>query len=213
MEGALQRHRENGDENAAAKLKACYTYRMYDLSEFGKTLFQRFSQSYNFRHGRKGTLWEGRFQSLPVGGAINALGALAAYIDPSVDGLSNAPPRRAPPPILHRQPWPAEVRTAGGIGSPATAPKARRPRNGVSAVRPARGRRGWACIRMPTKPGNAAMGVPREGHLRARCRPQRSKRPTAVIPRGTAPQARAQARACPPMRVPVPSCTLEPVLP
>ena len=73
--------RKQGHEQAAEKLKAGYTYRMYDLSEFMKTLKQRFSQSYNARHGRRGTLWEGRFKSLLIQGRAGALSAVAAYID------------------------------------------------------------------------------------------------------------------------------------
>jgi len=55
--------------------------RMYDLSAFVKTLKQRYSMSYNGRHGRKGTLWEDRFKSVLIEGAVGALAAVAAYID------------------------------------------------------------------------------------------------------------------------------------
>ena len=55
--------------------------RMYDLSAFVKTLKQRYSMSYNGRHGRKGTLWEDRFKSVLIEGAMGALAAVAAYID------------------------------------------------------------------------------------------------------------------------------------
>ncbi len=41
----------------------------------------RLSQSYNTRHERTGTLWEGRFGSLLADKSIEALGATAAYID------------------------------------------------------------------------------------------------------------------------------------
>jgi len=81
VEKKLRGYREKGQEVAAEALKARYTYRMYDLSEFGKTLLQRFSQSYNTRHERTGTLWEGRFGSLLADKSIEALGATAAYID------------------------------------------------------------------------------------------------------------------------------------
>jgi putative transposase len=60
---------------------ARYTNRMYDLSEFMKTLKQCVTQSYNARHKRKGTLWEERFKSLLVEGRGNALLTVAAYID------------------------------------------------------------------------------------------------------------------------------------
>ena len=54
-----------------------FTDRMYDLSEFVKTLKQRFTQSYNRRHGRKGTLWEERYKSILVEGSANALSTIS----------------------------------------------------------------------------------------------------------------------------------------
>ena len=71
----------NAQDAEADRLKARWTYRMYDISEFMKTLLQRLSQSYNTRHERKGTLWLGRFKSLLVQGSQFALSAVAAYID------------------------------------------------------------------------------------------------------------------------------------
>ena len=90
LAGHLRELREAGAHPAAEALKASYTYRMCDISEFAKTLKQRFSQSYNKRHDRNGTLWEGRFKSLLVEGktckepeavGTDALLAVAAYID------------------------------------------------------------------------------------------------------------------------------------
>jgi len=77
---SLQRFRELGQHTAAEALKERYTCRMYDLSEFVKTLKQRYTQSYNRRHSRKGTLWEERYKSVLVGGR-GALLTMAAYID------------------------------------------------------------------------------------------------------------------------------------
>jgi putative transposase len=77
----LAEMREAGQHEAAEALKAKYTYRMYDISEFLKTLKQRVTMSYNRRHGRKGTLWEERFKSLLVGNSEGALSAVAAYVD------------------------------------------------------------------------------------------------------------------------------------
>jgi hypothetical protein len=81
----LQRLRGQGLTEAADRLKARYTYRMYELSEFVKTLKQRYTQGYNRRHQRRGTLWEERFKSLvlqpPGPGGHNAVRAVAAYID------------------------------------------------------------------------------------------------------------------------------------
>ena len=60
-----------------ARLRA----RMYDLSAFVKTVKQRYSMSYNGRHGRKGTLWEDRFKSVLVENGAPARATVAAYID------------------------------------------------------------------------------------------------------------------------------------
>jgi REP element-mobilizing transposase RayT len=55
--------------------------RMGDVSAFVKTLKQRYSMSYNGRHGRVGTLWEDRFKSVLVERGEQARAAVAAYID------------------------------------------------------------------------------------------------------------------------------------
>ncbi len=56
--------------------------RMHDLSEFMKTLKQRFSIWYNRNHdNRLGTLWMDRFKSVLVEGKGNPLQTMAAYID------------------------------------------------------------------------------------------------------------------------------------
>ena len=57
--------------------------RMGDMSEFMKTLKQRFSVWYRHKHlpGFTGTLWEGRYKSILVQGGIAALSAISAYID------------------------------------------------------------------------------------------------------------------------------------
>ena len=54
---------------------------MWDLSEFMKRLKQRFTQWYNRRKGRRGTLWEERFRSVLVEGVGESLVTMAAYID------------------------------------------------------------------------------------------------------------------------------------
>lgn len=58
-----------------------YDARRYDLSSFLKDLKQRFSQWYNGRHHRVGTLWEDKFHSVLVEGDENILLTMAAYID------------------------------------------------------------------------------------------------------------------------------------
>jgi hypothetical protein len=56
--------------------------RMGDLSEFMKTVKQRFSIWYNRHHGNRfGTLWADRFKSVLVEGEGNPLQTMAAYID------------------------------------------------------------------------------------------------------------------------------------
>jgi len=66
--------------------------RLFDLSMFMKELKLRMTLAYNGAHGRKGTLWEGRFKSLLVEGG-EAVRAVAAYIDlnPIRAGLVNEP--------------------------------------------------------------------------------------------------------------------------
>ena len=55
--------------------------RMADVSEFMKTVKQRFSVWYNRSHQRYGTLWAERFKSVLVEGQGNPLQTMAAYID------------------------------------------------------------------------------------------------------------------------------------
>jgi len=78
--------------DAVAKIHARYTYRMHDLSQFMKTLMQRFTQWYNGTHKRSGTLWERRFKSVIVEDGLAAR-TMAAYIDlnPVRAGMVNDP--------------------------------------------------------------------------------------------------------------------------
>ena len=57
-----------------------FTYRMHDLSEFMKTLLQRFTRWHNARTKRKGNLWEENFKSVVVEDG-EAARTMAAYID------------------------------------------------------------------------------------------------------------------------------------
>ena len=66
---------------ALAGLRERYLKRMWDLSEFMKTLKQKFSRWFNRKHERVGTLWESRFKSILVEGSWSCLLRVAAYID------------------------------------------------------------------------------------------------------------------------------------
>ncbi len=61
--------REQGLERNVQQDLARLRSRMYDLSQYMKTLKQRYSQWYNHNAGRRGTLWEERFKSVVVEGS------------------------------------------------------------------------------------------------------------------------------------------------
>lgn len=73
--------RASGDTAALEAQLARFHARLYNLSFFMKLLKQRFTQNYNARHDRTGTLWESRFKSVLVDGSSHALATMAAYID------------------------------------------------------------------------------------------------------------------------------------
>jgi putative transposase len=75
QEMALQRATSRRQE-----IRSRYTRRMHDLSEFMKSLLERFTRWFNRRHSRSGTLWEDRFKSVIVESGIAAR-TVAAYID------------------------------------------------------------------------------------------------------------------------------------
>lgn len=77
----LDRAAASGNGAWEAQILARYQRRMGDVSIFMKELKQRFTQWYNRRMGRKGTLWEERFKSVLVEGDEKALMTVAAYID------------------------------------------------------------------------------------------------------------------------------------
>jgi putative transposase len=63
-----------------ARIYKRFTYRMHDLSEFMKTLMQRFTKWFNRTHSRQGNLWEDVFKSVIVEDGVAAK-TVAAYID------------------------------------------------------------------------------------------------------------------------------------
>jgi REP element-mobilizing transposase RayT len=72
---------EAKDPKGAGEYLEQFYQRMWDLSEFVKLLKQRFTQWFNRRTNRKGTLWEDRFKSVLVQGEGDPLVTMAAYID------------------------------------------------------------------------------------------------------------------------------------
>ena len=77
----LDRAAATGNAVWMAQILGRYERRMGDVSIFMKEFKQRFTQWYNRRMGRKGTLWEERFKSVLVEGHEKALMTVAAYID------------------------------------------------------------------------------------------------------------------------------------
>jgi putative transposase len=76
----LAEARSQDRESWVAEIHARFTYRMHGLSEFMKTLLQRFTRWLNRKHERSGTLWEERYKSVIVESGIAAR-TMAAYID------------------------------------------------------------------------------------------------------------------------------------
>lgn len=72
---------ERGDASWMNEILGRYERRRHDLSSFLKDLKQWFTQWYNHRNEREGTLWEGRFKSVLVENGEQALLTIAAYID------------------------------------------------------------------------------------------------------------------------------------
>ena len=78
--GELAEARQSGVARRVAEIHGRYTYRMHDLSEFMKTLMQRFTKWFNRTHSRTGNLWEDAFKSVIVEDGVAAK-TIAAYID------------------------------------------------------------------------------------------------------------------------------------
>ena len=84
---------ESGDDSWLRAMLTRFERRRHDLSSFLKDLKQRFTQWYNGRQQRTGTLWESRFKSVLVQDGEAALLTMAAYIDlnPVRAGVCPAP--------------------------------------------------------------------------------------------------------------------------
>ena len=81
LEEQVAKYRAAGDRKGEAALLERHLGRMWDVSAFMKGLKQRFTQWYNGRAQRRGTLWEARFVSVLVEGGSKPLAAMGAYID------------------------------------------------------------------------------------------------------------------------------------
>jgi REP element-mobilizing transposase RayT len=77
---AAREEGDGGDADAVSEIHGRFTPRMHDLSDFMKTLLQRFTRWFNRTHNRTGTLWEDRFKSVIVESGTAAR-TIAAYID------------------------------------------------------------------------------------------------------------------------------------
>ena len=76
----LAEARKTENQRLVEEIQCRFTYRMHDLSEFMKTLLQRFTRWFNRTHHRSGTLWEERYKSVIVEDGVAAR-TMAAYID------------------------------------------------------------------------------------------------------------------------------------
>ena len=81
LERQLADMRRAGDDVGAERLRWRFLRRMWNLASFMQGVKQRFSQWFNGRNDRVGTLWEGRFKSVLVEGTGQTLSTMAAYID------------------------------------------------------------------------------------------------------------------------------------
>jgi putative transposase len=72
--------RASDGEAYVRRIHERFAYRMNDLSEFMKTLLQRFTRWHNTRTKRRGNLWEETFKSVVVEDGL-ASKTMAAYID------------------------------------------------------------------------------------------------------------------------------------
>ena len=71
---------ERRAEKRRDEIRSRYTRRMHDLSEFMKSLLERFTKWFNRTHSRSGHLWEDRFKSVIVESGTAAR-TISAYID------------------------------------------------------------------------------------------------------------------------------------
>jgi REP element-mobilizing transposase RayT len=75
------RWEKKGEGSRVVKAKALLRERLFDLSEFCKTLKQHYSMSYNLRHGYSGSIWGARFKSMILSADYETLMTVGAYIE------------------------------------------------------------------------------------------------------------------------------------
>ena len=76
-----ERWEKKGDGARVVKAKTLLRERLFDLSQFCKTLKQHYSMSYNHRHEHTGSMWGARFKSLILSPDYETLMTVGAYID------------------------------------------------------------------------------------------------------------------------------------
>ena len=87
--------REHGRGHLVDEQKARYCRRMYNLSQFVKTLKERVSMWFNDEYGHEGCLWQGRFYSGVVEKDAVVKAVVAAYVgyNPVKAGIAATPER------------------------------------------------------------------------------------------------------------------------
>ena len=85
--------RKSGNGGAVDAEKRRHCRRMYNLSQFVKTLKERIAMHYNRETGHEGCLWQGRFHSGIVEDAREVLAVVAGYVEynPVKAGLVSSP--------------------------------------------------------------------------------------------------------------------------
>ncbi len=93
MRRAWAEMRAEGGGGAVDAAKERYARRMYNVSQFVKTLKERIAMAYNRERGHEGAVWQGRFHSSLVEDAAEVRAGVAAYDDynPVKAGLAESP--------------------------------------------------------------------------------------------------------------------------
>ena len=76
-----ERWGKKGQDARVIRAKTLLRNRLFNLSEFCKTLKQHYSMSYNARHGYSGSIWGARFKSIVLSPDYETLMTVGSYID------------------------------------------------------------------------------------------------------------------------------------